>query len=108
MGWLDSDVFPKMISVQSTGCCPIARAYEQEERFAKPFENAQTLASGLRVPVAVGDFIILDAVRESGGAAVAYDEKGIRVPDNTKVDDYTKKCKPCVQAFGGPYGMIKL
>ena len=37
-----------------------------------------------------------------------YDKKGIRVPDNTKVDDYTKKCKPCVQAFGGPYGMIKL
>ena len=78
MGWLDSDVFPKMISVQSTGCCPIARAYEQEERFAKPFENAQTLASGLRVPVAVGDFMILDAVRESGGAAVAYDENGLR------------------------------
>jgi threonine synthase len=78
IGWLDSDTFPKMISVQSTGCCPIAEAYKAGERFAEPFENARTIASGLRVPVAVGDFMILDAVRESGGAALAFDETRLR------------------------------
>jgi len=78
IGWLDSDALPKMISVQSTGCCPIAQAYNAGERFAEPFKNASTIASGLRVPVAVGDFMILDAVRESGGAALAFDENRLR------------------------------
>jgi len=74
LGWLDSDKMPKMISVQTSGCCPIANAFAAGERFAQPFENAETIASGLRVPVAVGDFMILDAVRESGGLAVSADE----------------------------------
>lgn len=64
----------KMFSCQSTGCAPIARAFEAGERFAEPWENAATVASGLRVPRAVGDFLILDAVRESGGAALAAEE----------------------------------
>lgn len=75
LGWLESNKKPRMISVQSDGCCPIVRAFEQGERFAEPFENAKTAASGLRVPVAVGDFMILDAVRESGGCAIAADEQ---------------------------------
>ncbi len=74
MGWLDSDNMPRMVSVQSSGCCPIVRAFEQGERFAEPFENAETIASGLRVPVAVGDFMILDSIRESGGTAIAAEE----------------------------------
>lgn len=78
IGWLDSDCLPKMMSVQSTGCCPIAKAFEAGERFAEPFKNASTIASGLRVPVAVGDFMILDAVRESRGAALAFDEDQLR------------------------------
>ncbi len=69
LGWLTSDARPRMISCQSSGCSPIARAFDAGERFAEPFENAETVASGLRVPQAVGDFMILDAVRASGGAA---------------------------------------
>ena len=66
-----------MISCQSDGCAPIARAFAQGQRFAPKFENAATIASGLRVPVAVGDFMILDAVRASGGSAVAVPENSI-------------------------------
>ncbi|MCP4080816.1 MAG: threonine synthase [Planctomycetaceae bacterium] len=74
LGWLDSKNMPRMVSVQSDGCCPISTAFDAGERFAEPFENASTAASGLRVPVAVGDFMILDAVRESGGLALAAPE----------------------------------
>lgn len=77
LGWLASDTMPRMIAVQSDGCAPIPRAFERGERFATPWENACTCASGLRVPVAVGDFMILDAVRESGGCAVAVPESRI-------------------------------
>lgn len=77
LGWLKSDKMPRMIAVQSDGCAPIVRAYDAGERFAPVFENASTVASGLRVPVAVGDFMILDAVRASGGRAIAVDESRI-------------------------------
>ena len=77
LGWLRSDKMPRMVSVQSAGCEPIARAYRNEERFADPHENAHTCASGLRVPVAVGDFMILDAVRQSGGTAISVDDDQI-------------------------------
>lgn len=77
LGWLNSPRKPRMISCQSDGCAPIARAFERGERFAPKFENAATIASGVRVPVAVGDFMILDAVRESGGLAVAVPEERI-------------------------------
>ncbi|MDQ3389189.1 MAG: threonine synthase, partial [Gemmatimonadota bacterium] len=70
LGWIGS-ARPKMISVQATGCAPIVRAWERGEAHAAPWEGAHTYASGLRVPRAVGDFLILDAVRASGGAAVA-------------------------------------
>ena len=78
LGWLNSDKRPRMVVVQSEGCAPIVRAFEAGERFAKPFENAETIARGLRVPAAVGDFMILDAVRESNGRAVAVEENRIR------------------------------
>jgi threonine synthase len=70
MGWIDSNR-PRMVSVQSSTCAPIIRAFEKGERFADEFEDAATVASGLRVPKAIGDFLILDAIRESGGTAVA-------------------------------------
>jgi threonine synthase len=66
-----------MIACQSEGCAPIVRAFEKGERFAAKFENARTIASGLRVPAAVGDFMILDAVRASGGLSIASPEKDI-------------------------------
>jgi threonine synthase len=77
LGWLKSPKKPRMYSCQSEGCAPIAEAFKKGERFAKKFENAATVASGIRVPAAVGDFMILDAVRESGGAALATPEADI-------------------------------
>src|SRR5215216_3558255 len=68
MGWIDGRR-PRMVTVQSEGCAPIIRAFEEGKRFADEFENAATVASGLRVPKAVGDFLILDALRASDGAA---------------------------------------
>jgi threonine synthase len=74
MGWI-GEKRPRMVSVQSTGCAPIVRAFEKGERFADEFENAETVASGLRVPKAIGDFLILDAIRESNGTAVAVSDE---------------------------------
>jgi threonine synthase len=68
---------PRMVSVQSEGCAPIVRAFEAGDRFAEPWQNAKTRASGIRVPSAVGDFLILDALRESGGTVVAVSEDSI-------------------------------
>ena len=76
IGWL-SPRKPRMIACQSDGCAPIAVAFQTDERFAKKLENANTVASGIRVPAAVGDFMILDAVRESGGLALATPEADI-------------------------------
>jgi threonine synthase len=69
---------PRLISCQAAGCAPIVTAFEKGERFAELFPNAKTVASGLRVPVAVGDFMMLDAIRGSGGKAVAGREDAIR------------------------------
>jgi threonine synthase len=77
LGWLTSSRKPRLISCQSDGCAPIARAFDRGERFAVKFEHAATIASGVRVPVAVGDFMILDAVRDSGGLALAVPEERI-------------------------------
>jgi threonine synthase len=68
---------PRMIACQSEGCAPIVRAFEGGQRFADPFPNARTIASGLRVPGAVGDFMMLDVIRESGGLALAGAETRI-------------------------------
>ena len=68
-----------MISVQATGCAPIVRAFEQGTEHAVPWENPATVADGLRVPRAIGDFLILRAVRDSGGTAIA-------VPDTEMID----------------------
>jgi threonine synthase len=71
LGWLTADRLPRLVSCQSEGCAPIVRAFAAGQRFAEPFPNAHTIASGLRVPAAVGDFMMLDAIRQSGGRAVA-------------------------------------
>jgi threonine synthase len=77
LGWIGS-ARPRMISVQASGCAPIVRAWEQGTEHAEPWAGAHTYASGLRVPRAVGDFLILDAVRASGGAAIAVDDEEMR------------------------------
>jgi threonine synthase len=79
MRWLTSSTMPRMISCQAAGCAPISTAWEKGDRFAEPFADASTAASGIRVPVAVGDFMILDAVNESGGQARAADEQELLV-----------------------------
>ncbi len=77
LGWI-GDRRPRMVTVQSTGCAPIVRAFEEGTETAEMWENAQTIASGLRVPKAIGDFLILRAIRESGGTAVAVTDEAIR------------------------------
>jgi threonine synthase len=74
MGWISSKR-PRMVTVQAEGCAPIVRAFEEGNRFADEFPNAATTASGLRVPKAIGDFLILDALRASGGTAVSVSDE---------------------------------
>ncbi len=73
LGWIGSKR-PKMIAVQAEGCAPIVRAFEENEPRSRFFENAHTVAAGLRVPKALGDFLVLQGVRESGGTAVAVSD----------------------------------
>jgi threonine synthase len=68
---------PRMVAVQAAGCAPMVRAYESGEEHAPRWENAHTIAAGIRVPQAVGDFLILRAVRESGGFAIAVPDEAI-------------------------------
>ena len=80
MGWIPADVvLPKMICVQSTGCAPIVKAWSEGKEHAPVWQNAATAASGIRVPVAVGDFLIIRAVRESGGWCTAVADEDILV-----------------------------
>ena len=76
MGWISSKR-PRMIAVQATGCAPIVKAYEDGVEHAPVWQNAHTAAAGIRVPVAVGDFLILRAVRDSGGFAIAVTDEAI-------------------------------
>jgi len=74
LGWIGSKR-PRIVTVQAEGCAPIVRAFEEGNRFADEFPDAATTASGLRVPKAIGDFLILDALRASGGTAVAVSDE---------------------------------
>jgi threonine synthase len=76
LGWIGSQR-PRMYAVQAAGCAPIVRAFEAGEEHAERWEDAHTVAAGIRVPRAVGDFLILRAVRESGGKAVAVGDPAI-------------------------------
>jgi threonine synthase len=81
---------PRMYAVQAEGCAPMVRAFEKGDEFAERWENAATVATGIRVPKAVGDFLILRAVRESGGAAIAVSEEAIlkAVEDAAREDGF--------------------
>ena len=76
MGWIGPER-PRMFAVQASGCAPIVKAFEDGVEHAERWENAHTVAAGIRVPKAVGDFLILRAVRESGGKALAVDDADI-------------------------------
>ncbi|HEY4491239.1 MAG TPA: threonine synthase [Acidobacteriota bacterium] len=77
LGWVSSFKMPKFIAVQSAGCAPIVRAWQNGWEHAVAWEQPETLALGLRVPKAIGDFLILRAIRESNGVAVAVEEENI-------------------------------
>ncbi len=77
IGWIRDDRRPRMVAVQAAGCAPIVRAYERGESHAEPWQDAHTVAAGIRVPAAIGDFLILQAVRDSGGFAIAVDDEAI-------------------------------
>jgi threonine synthase len=77
LGWVTSKKRPKMIAVQSTGCAPIPKAWDEGKQNSEAWANAATLAAGLRVPKAYGDYIILDILRKSGGTAIAVSDDQI-------------------------------
>lgn len=95
LGWIGPDR-PRMFAVQSTGCAPMVKAWEEGRETAVTWENASTYAAGLRVPGAVGDFLILDALRESGGAAVA-------VPDR-EMEEWVGAVGAATGIFAAPEG----
>ncbi len=95
LGWIGSER-PKMFTVQAAGCAPMVRAWEQGETHAEMWQGAETYASGLRVPGAVGDFLILRALRESGGGAAA-------VPDHLMAD-WVAKLGADTGIFAAPEG----
>ena len=76
LGWIEGPL-PRLIAVQASGCAPIVRAFESGSETAAPWENAYTIAAGIRVPAAIGDFLILRAVRASGGFALAVSDEQI-------------------------------
>ncbi len=75
IGWMTPQRRPRMVTVQAAGCAPIVRAFVEGTERAAPWENAHTTADGLRVPRAVGDFLVLRAIRESGGTAVSVSDE---------------------------------
>ncbi|PYS23525.1 MAG: threonine synthase [Acidobacteria bacterium] len=95
LGWIGRKR-PRMVTVQASGCAPIIRAFEEGKRFADEFPNAHTTASGLRVPKAIGDFLIIDALRASGGTAVAVTDE--------ELIDATKEIGSAEGIFCAPEG----
>src|SRR5438552_13457987 len=95
MGWIGSKR-PRMVTVQAAGCAPIVLAFEDGKRFADEFPNAHATASGLRVPRAIGDFLILDALRASGGIAIAVTDE--------ELIDATKEIGAAEGIFCAPEG----
>ena len=95
LGWIGSQR-PKMFTVQAAGCAPMVKAWEEGVEHAEMWQGAATYASGLRVPAAVGDFLILRALRASGGGAVA-------VPDHLMLE-WVKKLGADTGVFAAPEG----
>ena len=92
LGWIGPER-PRMVAVQAEGCAPMVRAWEAGERHATRWNDAHTIAMGIRVPQAVGDFLILDAVRESGGFAMAVSDAAIlEAVDDAARDDGLLLC----------------
>ena len=99
MGWIGSER-PRMISVQAAGCAPIVRAYRAGDAHAEPWTDAETIAAGLRVPAAVGDFLMLKAIRDSGGCALSVTDEELMAS--------ASKMAAAVGSFPAPEGAATL
>jgi threonine synthase len=77
LGWVKPGKRPRMVAVQSSGCAPIVRAFEQKEKVSQMWQNASTFAAGLRVPKPYGDYVILEILQESGGVALSFPDEQI-------------------------------
>lgn len=99
LGWIGPER-PRMISVQATGCAPIVRAYQSGAAQAEPWRDAETVAAGLRVPAAVGDFLMLKAIRESGGCALSVTDEELMTA--------TSQMAAAVGSFPAPEGATTL
>ncbi len=99
LGWIDC-ALPRMVAVQSTGCAPMVKAWQDGVEHAEFWQNAETEASGIRVPAAIGDFLILRAVRESGGFAIAVsDEELMDARDRVGREDGLLLCPEGAATF---------
>jgi threonine synthase len=105
LGWIGPKR-PRMVTVQSEGCAPMVRAFHEGREFAQPWTNARTIADGMRVPAAVGDFLILRALRESGGTAVAVSDAEIL--DATFVLGRTTGIWPAPEGGATLAGLLRL
>lgn len=76
LGWIEPK-FPKMVAVQSKGCAPLVEAFRTNERYSNAWEDPRTMAGGIRVPKAFGDFLVMDTIYESGGFAVSVSDQAI-------------------------------
>ena len=105
LGWL-SRVTTRMVAVQSEGCAPIVRAFQEGADHAEPWQNADTIAAGIRVPSAIGDYLILQALRESGGTAVAVSDQEIL--RNVQVMASAEGIYPCPEGAATLAGLKQL
>ena len=95
LGWTEGGR-PRMFCVQAEGCAPIVRAFHEGTEFAEPWENARTMAAGLRVPAAIGDYLILQVLRESGGGAITVSD--------AEIMDWVKRLASLEGVFACPEG----
>ena len=99
LGWIEGKL-PRMVAVQADGCAPIYKAWSEGKEFAPLWENAKTVAAGIRVPIAVGDFLIIRAVNESNGFSIAVsDEEIVAARDEISISDGTLLCPEGAATF---------
>lgn len=100
LGWLKNDKMPRLVAVQSKGCAPIVKAWQEGKTSAEPWENAHTVAYGINVAKAIGDFLILEGIKETDGCAISVsDEEIIAELENIASQEGTFICPEGAAAF---------
>lgn len=105
LGWIDA-ITTRMVSVQAEGCAPIVRAFQQGASYAEPWQDAHTVAAGIRVPSAIGDYLMLDAIRESNGTALAVSDQELLA--DVKAMASAEGIYPCPEGAATLAGLRKL